>query len=47
MTYKKGGKLVGTMKPEVSKDGHTLTSTGDGVNTQGERFNNVLVYEKQ
>ncbi len=47
VTFKKGGKVVGTMKREVSKDGRTLTATADGVNTKGETFHNVLVYEKQ
>src|SRR5947208_1642493 len=44
VTFRKGGKVVATMEREVSKDGRTLTATGDGVDTKGEKFHNVLVY---
>ncbi len=46
-TIKKDGKIVGTLRREVSKDGRTLTTTGDGVTLKGEKMHNVFVYDKQ
>ena len=47
VTFKRGGKVVATLKREVSKDGRILTATGNGVDAKGEKFHNVLVYDKQ
>jgi hypothetical protein len=46
-TLKKGGKFSATARRVVSKDGKTLTLTLKGTNAQGQKVNNVLVYEKQ
>src|SRR5690242_8488397 len=42
-TTKKGGKVVGTTKRVVSKDGKTLTLTTIGTNAKGQAVNNVTV----
>jgi hypothetical protein len=44
---KKGGKALRTSQWSVSADGKTLTRTSKGTNTQGQPFDNVLVYDKQ
>jgi hypothetical protein len=44
---KKGGKPVQTATSVVSKDGKTRTVTSVGVNAQGQKINNVGVYEKK
>jgi hypothetical protein len=41
------GKVVGTGTRVMSRDGKTLTFTGIGVNANGERYDNVVVMEKQ
>jgi hypothetical protein len=46
-TTKKGGKVVGTAKRVVSKDGKTLTLTVKGKNAKGQAVNNVMVFDKQ
>jgi len=46
-TRKKGGKVVQTATSAVSKDGKTRTVTTTGVNAQGQKINNVGVYEKK
>jgi hypothetical protein len=40
------GKVTLTRRVTVSKDGKTLTVTSKGTNAQGQRQNNVIVYEK-
>lgn len=45
-TRKKGGKMVQTATSAVSKDGKTRTVTTTGVNAQGQKINNVAVFEK-
>jgi hypothetical protein len=45
--YKKGGKVVLTLKTSVSADGKTLTTTATGTNAQGQAVNNVSVYNKK
>ena len=46
-TRKKGGKVVQTATSVVSKDGKTRTITTTGTNAQGQKVNNVGVYEKK
>ena len=46
-TRKKGGKMAQTATSVVSKDGKTLTITTTGVNAQGQKINNVAVFEKK
>jgi quercetin dioxygenase-like cupin family protein len=45
-TYKKGGKVTLVNTRTVSADGKTMTVTVKGTNAQGQKVNNVLVYEK-
>ena len=45
--YKKGGKVVMTLKTAVSADGKTLTTTATGTNAQGQAVNNVSVYNRK
>jgi len=44
---KKGGKVVGTMRWVVSKDGKTLTYTEKLKNAQGQDVNDIGVFDKQ
>jgi N-acetylmuramoyl-L-alanine amidase CwlA len=44
---KKGGKVAGTGREVVSKDGKTLTFTQKLKNAQGRDTNDTLVYDKQ
>ncbi|HEY0685084.1 MAG TPA: hypothetical protein VGD45_22285 [Steroidobacter sp.] len=44
---KKGGKTVGTTSRTVSKDGKTLTSKMQLTMVNGEKADNVLVFDKQ
>jgi hypothetical protein len=44
---KKAGKVVGTARAVVSKDGKTRTLTGKGKNAQGQDTSFTAVYEKQ
>ena len=44
---KKAGKVVSTVKRNVSKDGKVMTLTAAGTNANGEKVNNVIVYDKQ
>jgi hypothetical protein len=46
-TRKKGGKVVQTATSAVSKDGKTRTVTTTGMNGQGQKLNNVTVFEKK
>src|SRR5215813_12591005 len=46
-TRKKAGKVVSTATSVVSKDGKTRTVMEKGVNAKGEKFSNIVVYEKQ
>ena len=46
ITNKKGGKVVGTLRAVISRDGKTRTQTGQGTNAQGIKTNNTVVYEK-
>jgi hypothetical protein len=46
-TRKKAGKVVQTATSVVSKDGKTRTITSKGVNAQGQKINNIGVYEKK
>lgn len=46
-SLKRQGNEVATTNRRVSDDGKVLTSTADGVNIKGEKFRNVLVYDKQ
>jgi hypothetical protein len=44
---KKGGKITTTQKNVVAADGKTRTVTTTGTDAQGQKVNNVAVYEKQ
>ena len=44
---KKGGKELTNQKRVVSGDGKTMTITMTGMNAQGQKVNNVAVYEKK
>jgi hypothetical protein len=44
---KKGGKVTITARIVVSADGKTRTNTQTGTNAEGQKVNNVLVFEKQ
>ena len=46
-TRKKGGKMMQTATSAVSKDGKTRTVTTTGMNGQGQKINNVAVYDKK
>lgn len=46
-TTKKGGKVLGTAKVEVSKDGQTTTVESTGTNAAGVNTHDVQVYDKQ
>ena len=47
ITYLREGKVVSTTRHQVSSDGRVLTMTSDGVSKTGEKFHDVLIYEKQ
>jgi hypothetical protein len=44
---KKGGKVTTTQKQVVAADGKTRTVTTTGTDAQGQKVNNVAVFEKQ
>ena len=44
---RKGGKEVGKTRSMVSKDGKTRTVTTEGIDAQGRKFKNVIVYDRQ
>lgn len=44
---KKGGKVMATQKNVVSADGKTRTVTTTGTDAQGQKINNVAVYDRQ
>ena len=46
-TDKKGGKVAQTLRRVVSQDGKTMTVTVKGTNAQGQKVNNVVVFDKQ
>lgn len=46
-TLKKSGKVVQTVRREITKDGKTMTITFKGVNARGETMNNTMVFERQ
>jgi hypothetical protein len=46
-TLKKGGKVVGTAKVSVSKDGKVTTVDTTGMTTSGAKGHDLQVYDKQ
>jgi len=46
-TTKLKGKVTGTGRAVVSKDGKTRTLTQTGTTALGQKINNVIVYERQ
>jgi len=44
---KKDGHVMLVYRRVVSPDGKTMTVTIEGVNAQGQKVNNVVVFEKQ
>jgi hypothetical protein len=46
-TLKKAGKAVATTSRTVSKDGRTLTLRAKGTTAKGEKYGDVLVFDKQ
>jgi hypothetical protein len=47
MVNKKAGKVTTTQRNVVAPDGKTRTVTTTGVDAQGQKVNNVAVFEKQ
>ena len=47
LTVKKGGKVTFTGRIVVSADGKTRTVTTSGTDSQGKKFKNTAVYDKQ
>jgi hypothetical protein len=45
--WSKGGKPTILSRSVISADGKTRTITQTGVNAQGQKVNNVIVYERQ
>ena len=46
-TQKKAGKVVGTGRREISKDGKVMTITIKGTNAKGQALTDVEVFEKR
>jgi hypothetical protein len=46
-TYKKGGKVIGTLTLVVSKDGKMLNATATLMNANGQTVSRVTVFDKQ
>lgn len=46
-TLKKGGKVIGTSKVSISKDGKETTVEASGTNASGVKTHDVQVYDKQ
>jgi hypothetical protein len=46
-TNKKGGKVTTTSKIVYARDGKSRTITTTGTNPQGQKVNNVVVWDKQ
>jgi len=46
-TFKRNGKIVATINRKASADGRFMTTTSNGVSKNGEKFESVVVYEKQ
>ena len=44
---KRDGKVVGTVRNQVSADGKTMTTTNTGTSAEGKPTNSVVVYDKQ
>jgi hypothetical protein len=47
ITNKKGGKVTATIKAVYAKDGKSRVETVTGTNAQGQKINNVTVWDKQ
>jgi len=47
ITNKKAGKTLSVLRAVYAKDGKTRTETTTGVNTQGQKINNVTAWDKQ
>ena len=46
-TLKHAGKEIGVARRVVSRNGKTMTISYKGVNTRGDRVDNVVVYDRQ
>ena len=46
-TLKHAGREIGAARRVVSRDGKTMTISYKGVNTRGDRVDNVVVYDRQ
>ena len=46
-TLTKAGKVIGTAKSEISKDGKVTTVTAQGTNAEGQATTSSAVYDKQ
>jgi hypothetical protein len=44
---KKDGKVAQTSTRVIAKDGNSYTITAKGKNAKGQRYHNVLVYDRQ
>jgi hypothetical protein len=47
MKFKDGGKDIGRSKTVLSNNGKTMTVTLTGINTQGHKIHEVMVFDKQ
>ena len=47
METKKGGKVIGTSRAQISHGGKTLTLTSNTAGVDGKPIHNVAVYDKQ
>jgi hypothetical protein len=47
LTKQTGGKYKSTGRTVISKDGKTMTTTSNGINSEGKLFNYTMVWEKQ
>jgi len=45
-TFKKAGKVTGTARSIMSRDGKTLTVQSKGTNAAGQQTNNVTIWDK-
>ena len=46
-TLKHAGKEIGTARRVVSPDGKTMTISYKGINTRGDKVDNIAVYDRQ
>jgi hypothetical protein len=47
LTFKRGGRVLNTIRDTISLNGKTRTGASSGTNAQGAGINNITVWEKQ